>query len=108
MRHEVRGFGLHNKIKAYSLQDAGLYTIEANRRLGFDSDLRQYGIGAQILADLKVTKLKLLTNNPQKIAGLSGFNLEVTERIPLQPEVNTENHPYLDTKKSRMGHMIDM
>lgn len=108
MRQEGRGIGLHNKIKAYSLQDAGLDTIEANRRLGFDSDLRQYGIGAQILADLKVTKLKLLTNNPQKIAGLSGFNLEVTERIPLQPEVNTENHPYLDTKKSRMGHMIDM
>ena len=108
MRQEGRGIGLHNKIKAYSLQDTGLDTIEANRRLGFDSDLRQYGIGAQILTDLKVTKLRLLTNNPQKIAGLSGFNLEVTERIPMPPSVNTENHPYLDAKKSKMGHMIDM
>tara|TARA_B100001142_G_scaffold41426_1_gene37038 strand:+ start:8441 stop:9646 length:1206 start_codon:yes stop_codon:yes gene_type:complete len=108
MRQEGRGIGLHNKIKAYSLQDTGLDTIEANRSLGFDSDLRQYGIGAQILTDLKVTKLRLLTNNPQKIAGLSGFNLEVTERIPMPPSVNTENHPYLDAKKSKMGHMIDM
>ena len=108
LRQEGRGIGLHNKIKAYSLQDTGLDTIEANRSLGFDSDLRQYGIGAQILTDLKVTKLRLLTNNPQKIAGLSGFNLEVTERIPMPPSVNTENHPYLDAKKSKMGHMIDM
>jgi 3,4-dihydroxy 2-butanone 4-phosphate synthase/GTP cyclohydrolase II len=108
MRQEGRGIGLHNKIKAYSLQDTGLDTIEANKKLGFDSDLRHYGIGAQILYDLNVTKLRLLTNNPQKIAGLSGFNLEVTERIPIQGSITEENLPYLDTKKEKMGHILDM
>ncbi len=106
MRQEGRGIGLHNKIKAYSLQDQGLDTIEANETLGFEPDLRHYGVGAQILRDLGVRKLKLLTNNPKKVVGLSGFDLEIVDRIPVEAEVTDENRTYLKTKKARMGHIL--
>ena len=106
MRQEGRGIGLHNKIKAYSLQDGGLDTIEANKKLGFDADLRHYGIGAQILHDLGVKKLRLLTNNPRKVVGISGFDLEIVERVPVEASVNDENREYLLTKKMRMGHIL--
>ncbi|MBO20014.1 MAG: bifunctional 3,4-dihydroxy-2-butanone-4-phosphate synthase/GTP cyclohydrolase II [SAR202 cluster bacterium] len=106
MRQEGRGIGLHNKIKAYSLQDQGLDTVEANETLGFEPDLRHYGVGAQILSDLGVRKLNLLTNNPKKVAGLSGFNLEIVDRIPVEVEVTDENRRYMKTKKARMGHIL--
>ena len=106
MRQEGRGIGLHNKIKAYSLQDNGLDTVEANRTLGFEPDLRHYGIGAQILRDLGVHKLRLLTNNPRKVVGLSGFDLEITERVPVEASVTDENRAYLRTKRARMGHIL--
>jgi 3,4-dihydroxy 2-butanone 4-phosphate synthase/GTP cyclohydrolase II len=106
MRQEGRGIGLHNKIKAYSLQDNGLDTVDANRKLGFEPDLRHYGIGAQILQDLGIGKLRLLTNNPRKIVGLSGFGLEIVERVPVEASVNDENRQYLRTKRSRMGHIL--
>ncbi|MDA0263758.1 MAG: bifunctional 3,4-dihydroxy-2-butanone-4-phosphate synthase/GTP cyclohydrolase II [Chloroflexi bacterium] len=106
MRQEGRGIGLHNKIKAYSLQDQGLDTVEANETLGFEPDLRHYGVGAQILRDLGVRKLNLLTNNPKKVAGLSGFDLEIVDRIPVEAEVTEENRRYMKTKKSRMGHIL--
>ena len=106
MRQEGRGIGLHNKIKAYSLQDDGLDTIEANKTLGFDADMRHYEAGAQILLDLGVSKLRLLTNNPGKVVGLSGFGLEIQDRIPLEASVNDENRNYLITKKLRMGHLL--
>ena len=106
MRQEGRGIGLHNKIKAYSLQDQGLDTIEANETLGFEPDLRHYGVGAQILRDLGVRKLKLLTNNPKKVVGLSGFDLEIVDRIPVEAEVTDENRKYMKTKKARMGHIL--
>ncbi len=106
MRQEGRGIGLHNKIKAYSLQDSGLDTIEANKTLGFDADMRHYEAGAQILLDLGVSKLRLLTNNPGKVVGLSGFGLEIQDRIPLEASVNDENRSYLTTKKLRMGHLL--
>ena len=106
MRQEGRGIGLHNKIKAYSLQDTGLDTIEANNTLGFDADMRHYEAGAQILLDLGVSKLRLLTNNPRKVVGLSGFGLEIQDRIPLEVPVNDENRKYLITKKLRMGHLL--
>ena len=106
MRQEGRGIGLHNKIKAYSLQDAGLDTVEANETLGFEPDLRHYGVGAQILRDLGVRKLNLLTNNPKKVVGLSGFDLEIVNRIPVEAEVTDENRTYMKTKKSRMGHIL--
>lgn len=106
MRQEGRGIGLHNKIKAYSLQDQGLDTVEANETLGFEPDLRHYGVGAQILRDLGVRKLNLLTNNPKKVAGLSGFELEIVDRIPLEAEVTDENRTYMTTKKARMGHIL--
>ena len=106
MRQEGRGIGLHNKIKAYSLQDQGLDTVEANETLGFEPDLRHYGVGAQILRDLGVRKLNLLTNNPKKVVGLSGFDLEIVDRIPVEAEVTDENRTYLKTKKSRMGHIL--
>ena len=98
MRQEGRGIGLHNKIKAYSLQDQGLDTIEANETLGFEPDLRHYGVGAQILLDLGARKLNLLTNNPKKVVGLSGFDLEIVDRIPVEAEVTDENRTYLNTK----------
>ena len=106
MRQEGRGIGLHNKIKAYSLQDQGLDTIEANETLGFEPDLRHYGVGAQILLDLGVRKLNLLTNNPKKVVGLSGFDLEIVDRIPVEAEVTDENRTYMMTKKARMGHIL--
>ena len=106
MRQEGRGIGLHNKIKAYSLQDNGLDTVEANTTLGFEPDLRHYGVGAQILQDLGVGKLRLMTNNPRKVVGLSGFDLEIVERVPVEASVTDENRTYLRTKKARMGHIL--
>ena len=106
MRQEGRGIGLHNKIKAYSLQDNGLDTVEANASLGFDPDLRHYEVGAQILQDLGVHKLRLLTNNPRKVVGLSGFDLEIVERVPVEASVTDENRTYLRTKRARMGHIL--
>jgi len=106
MRQEGRGIGLHNKIKAYSLQDSGLDTVEANTTLGFEPDLRHYGVGAQILQDLGIKKLRLLTNNPRKVVGLSGFDLEIVERVPVEASVTDENRVYMMTKKARMGHIL--
>ena len=107
MRQEGRGIGLLNKIKAYALQDDGLDTVEANVALGFAPDPRQYGVGAQILIDLGVNKMRLLTNNPQKRAGLEGFDLEIVEQIPLVGELKPENQGYMETKRRRMGHVFD-
>jgi len=106
LRQEGRGIGLLNKLKAYSLQDAGHDTVEANKKLGFKSDLRDYGIGAQILRDLGLRKLKLLTNNPKKIIALDGYGLEVSERIQLEIDPHKDNIAYLQTKRDKMGHMI--
>jgi len=103
---EGRGIGLINKIKAYNLQDGGADTVEANHKLGFKEDLRDYGIGAQILNDLGVTKMRLITNNPRKLVGLSGHNLEIVERVPLQMPTSTENESYLMTKKNKLGHLL--
>jgi 3,4-dihydroxy 2-butanone 4-phosphate synthase / GTP cyclohydrolase II len=107
MRQEGRGIGIHNKISAYHLQDNGLDTVEANLSLGFPEDLRDYGIGAQILNDLKLTKIKLLTNNPKKVIGLEGYGLEVVETVPIIIKPNPYNQRYLDTKKEKMGHKLD-
>ena len=106
LRQEGRGIGLINKLKAYSLQDMGLDTVEANERLGFPADLRNYGVGAQILNDLGVTKIKLITNNPRKIAGLKGYGLEVADRLPLLIEATDHNSIYLATKAEKLGHML--
>ncbi len=107
MRQEGRGIGLKNKLKAYALQDQqGLDTVQANEVLGFGADMRDYGVGAQVLADLGLTKLKLLTNNPMKMTGLSGFGLEITERVPLEVEPNASNLGYLRTKRDKMGHLL--
>ena len=107
MRQEGRGIGLVNKLKAYNLQDSeGLDTVDANLRLGFKADLRDYGVGAQILKDLGISKIRLLTNNPTKVVGLEGYGLEITERVPLVIPANIVNQKYLETKKHKMGHLI--
>ncbi|MEA5566161.1 bifunctional 3,4-dihydroxy-2-butanone-4-phosphate synthase/GTP cyclohydrolase II [Anabaena sp. UHCC 0399] len=106
LRQEGRGIGLINKLKAYSLQDMGLDTVEANERLGFPADLRDYGMGAQILMDLGIKKIRLITNNPRKIAGVKGYGLEVVDRVPLLIESNDYNSYYLATKAKKLGHML--
>jgi len=106
MRQEGRGIGLVNKIRAYKLQDNGRDTVQANLDLGFPEDLRDYGIGAQILVDLGVKKMRLMTNNPKKIKGLEGYGLEVVERVPIEMDVNPENTRYMHTKKEKMGHIL--
>jgi 3,4-dihydroxy 2-butanone 4-phosphate synthase/GTP cyclohydrolase II len=108
MRQEGRGIGLINKLKAYVLQEQGLDTVEANEKLGFAADLRDYGIGAQILKDIGICKMKLLTNNPRKRAGLEGYELEVVERVALEIGLHEENRKYLQTKKSKLGHILHM
>ena len=107
MRQEGRGIGLVNKLKAYRLQDEGCDTVEANHRLGFAADLREYGIGAQILRDLGVRRMELMTNNPRKIVGLDSYGLEVVGRVPLEIRPNVRNLHYLQTKKTRMGHLLE-
>ena len=106
MRQEGRGVGLHNKLRAYALQDTGLDTVEANVQIGFPPDLRDYGIGAQILVDLGVRKIKLMTNNPRKVVGLDAFGLELVERVPIEVQPNDHNRRYLETKRDKLGHIL--
>lgn len=107
MRQEGRGIGLVNKLIAYSIQEKGKDTVEANEALGFKADLRDYGIGAQILKDLGITKIRLLTNNPKKIVGLKGYDLEIVERVPIEIPANEKNRNYLKTKKEKLGHLFN-
>ena len=107
MRQEGRGIGIHNKLRAYSLQDDGMDTVDANIHLGFAPDLRHYGVGAQILSELGVRKLRLLTNNPKKVIGLESFGLKLVERMPLVVPPNPDNARYLESKRARMGHLLD-
>ncbi len=107
MRQEGRGIGLNNKIKAYKLQEEGMDTVEANLSLGFKDDLRDYGVGAQILQDLQIQKINLLTNNPRKVIGLKGYNIDIVDRIPLEVAKSTHNDAYLNTKKDKLGHYLN-
>ena len=104
MNQEGRGIGLLNKLRAYKLQEEGRDTVEANTELGFDMDARDYGVGAQILRDLSIQKIRLMTNNPKKRAGLKGYGLEIVENIPIRTHVNPHNEKYLKTKRDKMGH----
>jgi 3,4-dihydroxy 2-butanone 4-phosphate synthase/GTP cyclohydrolase II len=106
MKQEGRGIGLLNKLRAYKLQEEGWDTVEANLQLGFDMDERDYGVGAQILRDLGVTKIKLITNNPKKRVGLMGYGLEIVENIPIEMTPNSHNEKYLMTKRDKLGHTI--
>jgi 3,4-dihydroxy 2-butanone 4-phosphate synthase/GTP cyclohydrolase II len=105
-RHEGRGIGLANKVKAYALQDQGLDTVEANRHLGFQADLRQYGMGAQILRHLGVSRMRLLTNNPRKVVSLEGFGLVIEEKLPIEIQANPRNIAYLTSKRDKLGHWL--
>jgi len=106
VRQEGRGIGLKNKLRAYELQEKGYDTVEANKALGYAPDLRDYGIGAQILADLGLSTIRLLTNNPRKVVGLEGYGLKITERLPLVIEPNEYNAKYLKTKSRKLGHIL--
>ena len=106
MRQEGRGIGLQNKLHAYHLQEKGLDTVEANVKLGFPPDLRDYGAGAQMLVDLGVRKIRLMTNNPCKIKGLAGYGIEIVDRVPIVVPANAHDARYLATKKDKMGHLI--
>ena len=106
MNQEGRGIGLVNKLKAYKLQEQGMDTVEANLELGFNPDQRDYGVGAQILRSLGVQKIKLISNNPNKRAGLMGYGLEIVGRVPIEVSPNEHNHEYLKTKRDKMGHDI--
>jgi len=108
MHQEGRGIGLVNKIKAYALQEKGKDTVEANEALGLKPDLRDYGIGAQILTHLGIRKLRLMTNNPKKIIGLEGYGLQVVERVPIIVQANSTNLKYLRTKQEKMGHLLNL
>ena len=108
MRQEGRGIGLANKIRAYALQDEGLDTVEANNRLGFQADLREYGLGAQMLVDLGVRKMRLLTNNPKKVVGLEGYGLAVEERVPLELDTDPHSSEYMRAKKEKLGHLLKL
>ena len=106
MNQEGRGIGLLNKLKAYKLQEEGFDTVEANLRLGFKSDERDYGVGAQILRDLGISKMRLISNNPKKRAGLDGYGLEIIDTVPIEVQPNQHNEKYLSTKRDKMGHNI--
>jgi len=108
LRQEGRGIGLVNKLKAYALQEHGLDTVEANEKLGFKADLRDYGIGAQILAAVGVKRMRLMTNNPKKMVGLEGYGLSIVEQVPIEVEPNEFNRCYLECKKLKMGHLLNI